>query len=216
MRRKYLFIILALFALCLVLPLSAQSDESEDIAVDRQIELYGISENNTIKQVAEIVDISVDDLKKHFKIDPRISNSQNRTLKSFQIDPEKVIIFKDDTQYGFNHNYTLFDICDKLDIPKKKMLEYLGLGIQDQTNYTKRLHELGKTPADIIKINEQFWRHTRVCCILTILGMLVVFAALFVTSIISQLAHFYQEKGCAIVSHQRSLSRNSNYKATRG
>ncbi|MDD3501580.1 MAG: hypothetical protein PHE19_04070, partial [Candidatus Cloacimonetes bacterium] len=138
MRKIYLFIILALLAFCFVMPLSAQSDESEDITIDRQIELYGISENNTIKQVSEIVDISIDDLKKYFKIDPRIKNSENRTLKSLQIDPERVIIFKDDTQYGFNHNYTLLDICNKLDIPKKKLLEYMDLGIQDQSNYTKR------------------------------------------------------------------------------
>lgn len=196
MRKIYLFIILVLLAFCFVMPLSAQFEESEDVTIDRQIELYGISENNTIKQVSEIVDISIDDLKKYFKIDPRIKNSENRTLKSLQIDPERVIIFKDDTKYGFNHNYTLFDVCDKLDIPKKKLLEYMELGIQDQSNYTKRLHELGKTPADIIKINEQFLEDIpEFGAILTILGMLVVFAALFVTSIIiSQLAHFNIKK----------------------
>lgn len=196
MKKNYSIIILCLLALCLFLPLTAQEADSTDIMVSTQLERYGISENSTLLEVSEFVNISIDSLSTQFKLNQKDRFLTRRTLKSLRLDPEEIIIFRDNSQYSLNHNYTISQVCDKFHIPPKKLLKYLHLGIQDKSNYTKTLLDLKVTPEKIVEINEQFLEEKpEFGAILTIIGMLVVFGALAITAfVISQLAYFNKKK----------------------
>jgi len=196
MKKTFSIIMLSLLALCLILPLSAQEQDSTDVMVSRQMELYGISEDNTLQEVAEFVNLSIEDLRLKFKLNPRDTRLAQRKLKALRLDPEKVILFRDNQLYNYDHNYTVHEISKKLNIPIKKLLEYLKLNVQDKSNYDKTLLELHFTPEDIDKINKDFLEHkSEFGAILTLLGMLVVFSALAITAlVISQMVHFNPKK----------------------
>ncbi len=188
---KIIIILGFLFLLC-VSPLFAQEQDSLDIMISRQIELFGFSEDNTLAEVSSIVNISVDSLVTQFKLSKKDKKIASRRLKNLRLDPENIVLFRDTIKYGFNHNFSLFEISKKLNIPIKKLLEYLDLNIQDKTNYNKSLLELHISTQEIDIINKKFIENKpEFGAILTIIGMLVVFCALIITAlVISQMAHF--------------------------
>lgn len=172
--------------------LNAQEQDSLDIMVSRQIELFGFSEENTLNEVSSMINISVDSLVTQFKLSKKDKKIASRKLKNLRLDPENIVLFKDTIKFNFNHNFTLLELSKKLNIPIKKLLEFLDLNIQDKSNYNKTLLELHISTQEIDEINKKFIEEKpEFGAVLTIIGMLVVFCALIITAlVISQMAHF--------------------------
>ncbi|HPM02417.1 MAG TPA: OadG family protein [Candidatus Cloacimonadota bacterium] len=189
--KNILFILIMTLILFSFNVLSAQENDSTDVVAQHQIELFGISENYTLGQAAEVVDLSVDSLVTHFKLNKNDNRIAGRKLTSLRVNPEDIVKYKDDITYGFNHSMALFDCARLNKIPIKKLLEYLNLPIQDKSNYTKTLFDLKIKPSLIIEKVDYFaTKKMELGAILTILGMLVVFSALAITAIVlTQMIH---------------------------
>lgn len=196
--KKVLLVIIAMMLLAFgSVSLFAQEQDSTDVIASHQIELFGFSENFTLGQAAEKVNLPVDSLRVHFKLNKADMKIAGRTLKILRLDPEDIVKYKDDLTYNFNHGFTLKETAKFQCIPIKKLLEYLKLPIQDKSNYDKTLLELNIKPSMIIDIKKEFDSNLKnFGAILTMLGMLVVFLALAITALVlTQLIHLNKMKG---------------------
>jgi len=189
--KKILLILLTTLILLSFTALTAQENDSTDVVAENQIELFGISENFTLGQAATTVNLPVDSLVVHFKLNKNDNRITGRKLTALRINPEDIVKYKDDITFGFNHSMTLYDCAKFNKVPIKKLLEYLNLPIQDKTNYTKTLIDLKIKPSLIIEKVKFFdTKKMELGAILTILGMLVVFAALAITALVlTQMIH---------------------------
>lgn len=181
-------LIIVLFLVSLSVFLLAQ--DSNPLSPRLQ-ERFEISENNELQFVSEKINISLDSLKTHFKLNLRDASINRKSLKSLGINVNNVYQFYNLHTFGYDDSYSLESICLLKNIPFKKMSEYLNLDPQDVNNRSRTLRDLGVEALDIEDMEKRF-KDERIdfSSTLTVLGMSVVFVSLILTSLlISQLVH---------------------------
>lgn len=198
---------LIIILLCLLGGLWAQAPESAPAVADsvlqqRNLEIleeYGIKETSTLNEVAEILRVSdMAKFKQILGLEAENRVLDNRSLRQLSLRPYDVFLASQTLEYGFSELNTLTEVASHLHMPIKKLKSLLGEPFDPLTNRDdqRSLQSLMVDPEKILEINKDFkddllsygW-------ILTMIGMLVVFAALLITSIvISQMIHLNAQK----------------------
>ena len=190
--RKIVF--LAIFA-CSFLSAFAQIDPIEQtiydsLALVREKEIlseYGFRDTATLAEVAEKLQIKdIASWKKYLGLEPYNEKLDKMSLRKLGITPYKALLAKQYSVYGFTELSTLDEVASVLNMPIKKIKQKIGLekpNSQQWDSYS--LQSLNVTPEDIIKIEQEFNEQSMNYGLnVTLVGMLTVFTALLITSII--------------------------------
>ena len=159
---------------------------------------YGFTDTNTLLYVAE--KLGIEDLyrwKGALGLEPANKVLDTMTLKKLEITPYRALLAQQKLQYGFNEISTVSEIGTTLSIPIKKLKAMLGnTDPLDKSWDDMSIQALGIDLETMKDTNAEFLGHImRYGSSVTLVGMLVVFSALVLTSlIISQLVHLNREK----------------------
>lgn len=159
-------------------------------------EKYAINDNMSIQTIAETLNLPVESLKANFQLNLRDPKIDSISLKSHGISIDNVFQFYNIEKHGYNDFTKIDDVCLMLQIPFKKMAEFLEIDPQDNLNRARTIRDLGKETLEIVALEKRF--HDQILdfsSTLTVLGMSVVFISLILTSLlISQLVHLGKHK----------------------
>lgn len=190
------FILLTSLFLCAVdVPVSAEtsaiSDSLLQSIVARVREEFGVTETSTLEQTAKLLEVDLRTLKRQLGLDVRNSKLDTMRLRQLGVSTYQILLAQQTIEYGFNDVSTLAFISAKFNVPIKKLKFLLGLDPNDPTLNNRSIQSidipLGQVRDAINKFDETLY-NTGANIILV--GMLVVFSSLFVTSIIiMQLRH---------------------------
>lgn len=154
---------------------------------------YGFRDVNTLSYVATKLEIqNMDRWKAALGLEPANKALDGKTLRNLDLSPYRVLLAKQTVEYGYNELSTLGEISAKLSIPLKKLKAMLGnTDALDKTWDNRSIQALGITPMQIQKTNEEFEQDILIYgSSVTLVGMLVVFSALLITSLlIRQMVH---------------------------
>ena len=159
---------------------------------------YGFRETNTLSDVAERLEIeNLAAWKLHLGLEPGNEALNDMTLQRLEISPYRALLGKQSLIYGYNELSTISEIAKKKNISAKKLKSLLG----DQEPLGKAwdnrsVQALGFELEEISEILEDFEENLLLYgSSLLLVGILVVFSALVITSlIISQMVHLNREK----------------------
>ncbi len=163
------------------------------------LEEYGIRESSSLASVAGILKVRDITVWKHYLgLEAENSKLDKRTLRQLGITPYKAFLASQSAEYGFSELNTIAEVAARLNMPIKKLKAMLGRGLDPLTKTmdNRSLQSLDISPEDVRKVDRDF-RDNQVnySLILTFIGMLTVFVALLITSIvISQLVHINSKK----------------------
>ncbi|MEF3695522.1 MAG: OadG family protein [Candidatus Cloacimonadota bacterium] len=201
---KHLYLILLL---CLLGSLWAQVPETVPAAADsviqqRNLEIldeFGIRETSTLNEVAAILDVAdMSRLKEIMGLEPENRVLDNRSLRQLSLRPYDVFLASQTLNYGFSELNTLSEVAERLNMPIKKFKSMLGEPFDPLSSRDDKrsLQSLDLEPGKIMEIKESFEEDlVPYGFSLTLVGMLVVFSALLITSIvISQMIHLNSKK----------------------
>ena len=207
---------LLLMALLLLLPFMAFGEEAEpepqigmqnlaaiidSLSQAREqniIAEYGFRDSNTLRDVAEKLEIA--DLKawkSALGLEAANEALDDLPLRRLEITPYRALLGKQSLDYGYNELSTIAEIAALKNIPIKKLKSMLGDKKPLEKAWDNRsVQALGFTLDEVQKVEKQFNDNLLLYTgNLTLVGMLVVFAALLITSIIiSQMVHLNREK----------------------
>lgn len=196
------------FAL-LILPLILMAQAEDPVVINgindslvqaREAEVqseYGIRDSNTLRDAASKLEI--DDFgawKRALFLEPENTFLDDRTLKQLEISPYRAFLALQTVDYGFNELSTITEICAGLNIPIKKFKAMLGNDDPLDKSWDHQSIQALGISLEHVKTAEEEFREDRVLFgwNVTMVGMLVVFSALIITSIIiSQLVHLNRE-----------------------
>lgn len=154
---------------------------------------YGFRDINTLSYVAEKLEIKdMDRWKAALGLEPENKKLDNMILIRLELSPYRALLAKQTVEYGYNELSSLAEISLSLNLPIKKLKSMLKLSEPLEKSWDNRsLQALGITPQQISEINDEFKRDIMLYgSSVTLVGMLVVFSALLITSlIIGQLVH---------------------------
>lgn len=154
---------------------------------------YGFRDSNTLAYVADKLEIA--DLarwKSALGLEPANKALDDMTLRRLELTPYRALIAKQTVEYGYNELSTLSEIAASLNMPLKKLKSMLGNNDPlDKTWDNRSIQALGINPEQIRAIHDEFEHDILLYgSSVTLVGMLVVFSALVITSlIIRQLVH---------------------------
>ncbi|HOH46443.1 MAG TPA: OadG family protein [Candidatus Cloacimonadota bacterium] len=196
---------LIILLLCLLGSLWAQTPEkalADSVMQQRNLEIleeYGIKETSTLTEVAEILKVSdFGKFKKHLGLEPENQVLDNRNLRQLSLRPYDVFLASQTLEYGFSELNTLAEVSNHLHIPIKKLKSMLGEPFDPLSSKDdhRSLQSLMLDPERILQVKGDFRGNLlSYGWVLTLIGMLVVFSALLITSIvISQLIHLNAHK----------------------
>jgi hypothetical protein len=196
---KYLiiafFLAISLFLCAVDEPASVEttaiSDSLLKSIVARVREEFGVTETSTLEQTAKLLEVDLLTLKKQLGLDVRNSKLDTMRLRQLGVSTYQILLAQQTIEYGFNDISTLAFISAKFNVPIKKLKFLLGLDANDPTLNNRSIQSidisLGQVRDAIVEFEETLYS-TGANIILV--GMLVVFASLFFTSvIIMQLRH---------------------------
>lgn len=203
---KAIILILATVLMCLSpglyavpdaeIPISSTETAIQDslsIAREKMIASeYGFKDTNLLREVASILEIEdVDSWKRELNLEVRNTQLDGKTLRQLGISPYKALLALQSSKYGINELNTVFETSAKLNIPVKKLKELMGLNPLDRSTDNASLQRLEKTPLEMIELKQVFdANRIQYGSSITLVGMLVVFLSLALSSIIiSQLVH---------------------------
>jgi hypothetical protein len=159
---------------------------------------FGFRDSNTLKDVA--VKLEIEDIarwKHALNLEPENKALDNMSLRRLGITPYQAFLAKQTVDYGFNELSSLGTVAAKLDIPIKKMKAMLGYNdSMDTSQDNLSLQALNIELETISGLKEDFDEHIlSYSGSVTLVGILIVFSALLITSIIiSQLVHLNKKK----------------------
>ncbi|MBP7333244.1 MAG: OadG family protein [Candidatus Cloacimonas sp.] len=196
--RKIVFIVIAVF--CIVsagAQISVNAPTiSDSLSLARGKEIlseYGFRDTAPLAEVANKLQIKdIDRWKSYLGLEPQNEKLDKMSLRKLGITPYKALLAQQYSIYGYTELSTLEEVAAALKMPVKKIKQDIGL---DKPNSQKwdsySLQSLNITPEDIKKIHRQFEaKSLNFGLNITLVGMLTVFAALLITSIIiGQLNH---------------------------
>jgi len=195
-------IILTCILLCsfsLLMAQTAQTQENQVSVSDSLLALmesrmnteYGISYNSTLEQVSEKLELDITKLKEYLGLDKGNTKLDKMRLRQLGISVYQVLLAQETIQYGFNEASTLLAISNQLAIPVKKLKHLLELDPNDSSLNGRSIQSLNKSPEEVLRAAQVF-KDTlpQTGNSIILVGMIVVFLALLVTSvIIMQLRH---------------------------
>lgn len=199
-----------LFLIILILPIGlfAQAEVSlntqastDSLLLAREQEItseYGFRDSNTLADVAlKLQIINIKKWKAALGLEPENQVLDAMTLRKLGITPYRALLAQQTVVYRYNEISSLAEVSATLNIPLKKIKSMLGIeNPLDKSWDNMSLQALG-IELDAIRELEEDFNHniTSYGSSVLIVGMLVVFTALILTSlIISQLVHLNREK----------------------
>ncbi|HNX36940.1 MAG TPA: OadG family protein [Candidatus Cloacimonadota bacterium] len=170
---------------------------ADSVVVQREQQIfedYGIRESSTLREVAQLLKVKdLQRLKQSLGLEAANVKLDNRSLKQLGITPYSAFLASQTAKYGFSELSTVSDVAAKLNMPIKKLKQKLGHGLDPLTRDkdSRSLQSLDISPETVMQVNKQFLDNgINYSITLTVIGMLVVFFALLITSIIiGQLVH---------------------------
>lgn len=199
-----------LFLIILILPIGlfAQAEVSlntqastDSLLLAREQEItseYGFRDSNTLADVAlKLQIINIKKWKAALGLEPENQVLDAMTLRKLGITPYRALLAQQTVVYRYNEISSLAEVSATLNIPLKKIKSMLGIeNPLDKSWDNMSLQALG-IELDAIRELEEDFNHniTSYGSSVLMVGMLVVFTALILTSlIISQLVHLNREK----------------------
>lgn len=154
---------------------------------------YGFRDTNTLSQVAQKLEIkNIDRWKSALGLEPANKALNDITLRRLEISPYRALLGKQTVEYGYNELSTVSEISASLSMPMKKLKAMLGNNDPLDKSWDNRsIQALNISPQRIKDIHDEFTQDVLIYgASVTLVGMLVVFSALLLTSIvIRQLVH---------------------------
>ncbi|MDD4034924.1 MAG: OadG family protein [Candidatus Cloacimonetes bacterium] len=154
---------------------------------------YGFRDTNTLSQVAQKLEIkNIDRWKSALGLEPANKALNDMTLRRLEISPYRALLGKQTVEYGYNELSTVSEISASLSMPMKKLKAMLGNNDPLDKSWDNRsIQALNISPQRIKDIHDEFTQDVLIYgASVTLVGMLVVFSALLLTSIvIRQLVH---------------------------
>lgn len=173
----------------------AISDSLLETFEKRVEEEYGINENSTLLQVAEVFAIDISVLKKQLNLDARNTKLNKMRLKALGISTYQALLAQQSIQYGFNEASSLEMISAQLSIPIKKLKSLLKLDPLDRSLNGRTVESLDLSLDYVAKAKQEFDGSLyQIGTSITIVGMLVVFTSLFITSLVILLLKYVDVK----------------------
>lgn len=173
--------------------------DSLTLVRERQVQSeYDFTDSNTLEFVAQ--KLGIDDIyhwKSALGLEPANKVLDTMTLRKLEVTPYRALLAQQRLQYGFNELSTVSQIATTLNIPNKKLKAMLGNSDPLDTSWDDMsIQALGIELETMKQANEEFTRDILLYgSSVTLVGMLVVFVALVLISImISQLVHLNREK----------------------
>lgn len=173
----------------------------DSLALEREKEVqseYSFTDTNTLKYVAEKLNIEdIHAWKDALGLEPANQVLDTMTLRKLEITPYRALLAQQKLQYGFNEISTVSDIASAKSIPIKKLKAMLGNTDALDTSWDDMsIQALGIDLETMKRTYEEFNENLVLYgSSVTLVGMLVVFVALVLISImISQLVHLNRDK----------------------
>jgi hypothetical protein len=154
---------------------------------------YNFRDTNTLEEVArKLLIADFDRWKTYLGLEPENKKLDTMSLQKLGITPYRALLAQQYSVYGFTELSTLAEAAASLNMPIKKMKQMLGLpdSISRKWDHNS-LQALEFTPQQVEKIHQEFTGNSvGYGSSVTAVGMLTVFLALLITSlVISQLYH---------------------------
>ncbi len=207
MRNFLLLILLWLLAPLALLAVTVEEPQVIPLAVpdslsqQREQEIlteYGFKDTNTLTYVAEKLQIENLELwKQYLGLESANKKLDDMSLQRLDITPYRALLAQQYSKLGYTELSPLVEIARTMHIPIKKLKSMLGNNNPlDKTWDSTSLQALGFTPEDITRVVDEFNEQKLLYgASVTLVGMIVVFCALLITSlIISQLVHLNRPK----------------------
>jgi len=207
MRKSLLLILvvlpLALFAQPELNPISQATADSLVLVREQEIQSeYGFQDSNSLYDVSQKLQIdNFQKWKAALGLEPENQVLDTMTLRKLGITPYRALLAQQTVIYSFNELSSLSEVAQVLNIPIKKLKAMLGNDDPlDKSWDNLSLQALGIGLDTIIEIESDFNEGiSSYAASVLMVGMLVVFTALILTSlIISQLVHLNREKKSSI------------------
>ncbi len=199
---KLLFIYLMILFCGLLTAQSVETAEtlqqiaSDSLSLAREKEIlseYGFRDTNKLGEVAEMLEISnINSWKRFLGLEPQNKKLDAMTLRKLGITPYRALLAQQFSVYGFTELSTLAEVSASLNMPIKKLKQMLSLTDPNSRKWDNNsLQSLDISTEDIMKLWGEFSENSLAYGLnVTLVGMLTVFAALLITSIvIGQLIH---------------------------
>lgn len=204
--RESLIIIIILSIWCAVFGVEPATADTSSASNTMQIDLiklleqrekdlqdeYGYRDTDTLKEVAKALNVSdIVKWKQYLNVEPDNPNLDNSSLRKLDITRYRAFLAKQYSDYDFTEISTLTEISAVNSVPIKKLRTLLGLPSLSKSRDGSSLQALGLDIASVDSLIAEFKHDVLPYGLsVTLVGMLVVFIALFITSIIiSQLIH---------------------------
>ena len=203
-------LILLLIPLCLMAQVPMQPPQAEaitdSVSQSREQEIlidYGFRDLDTLTSVAKKLQIrDVNRWKAAMGLEPANKTLDGKSLRRLEISPYRAFLAKQTVEYGYNELNTISEIAGKIHIPVKKLKALLGNEnpLEKSWDHTS-IQALHISPSDVKKAADSFEHDVLLYGgSVTLVGMIVVFVALLLTSIIiSQLVHLNAKPKAAVI-----------------
>lgn len=200
--RKINLIILMLISMCIlfgqaadeVLPLQQAVSDSLTLVREKEIlSEYGFRDSNSLQEVAQKLEIkNINSWKQFLGLEPENKKLDGMTLRKLGITPYRALLAQQFSVYGFTELSTLNEVAASLNMPIKKMKQQLNLanpGSRSWDSYSLQSQDI--SPEQIKALHDSFLANQlKYGMSVTLVGMLTVFSALLITSlVIGQLIH---------------------------
>lgn len=158
---------------------------------------YGFKTTDTLLQVAEKLEMEEKNIgkwKTAMGLEAKNESLNNMSLSTLGITPYRAYLAHQKALHEFDETSSLSEIARTFSIPIKKMKNLMELNGKNHEDHSIQL--LGKSTEDVIKVIEDYKENVNSFgWAVTLVGMLVVFSALIITSlVISQLIYLNREK----------------------
>ncbi len=169
---------------------------SDSLSLVREKEIlseYGFRDSNLLSEVAAKLEIKkLDSWKRYLGLEPENKKLDGMTLRKLGITPYRALLAQQYSVYGFTELSTLSEVAASLNMPIKKMKQQLNLanpGSRRWDSYSLQSQEID--PEKIKALYDDFRaRQLHYGISVTLVGMLTVFSALLITSlVIGQMVH---------------------------
>ncbi|MFO8144356.1 MAG: OadG family protein [Candidatus Syntrophosphaera sp.] len=209
MRRAPLFLILLLLASLLMAQQTGRENDmdarfqamSDSLLQFREQEIqseFGFRDTDTLEDVAAKLDIGdVPKWKEYLEIEPGNEVLDKMTLRRLGISPYKALLAQQYSIYSFTELSSLAELAQLKQLPIKQLRRFAGIDPTDKSHDSQSLQALGKTPEDMMEFEDNFNENELGFGFsITGIGLLIVFSALAITSlVISQLHRLNRKPG---------------------
>lgn len=170
---------------------------ADSVIVQRESEIledFGIRDSSRLAEVAKVLKVQdIPRWKTYLKLEAANPKLDEKSLRQLGITPYTAFLASQSALYGYSELSTLQEVAAVLSIPIKKLKAMLGEGLDPNSKAkdNRSLQSLDLSPEMIESKAKEFKDNLlNYGLALTLIGMLVVFSALLITSIvISQLIH---------------------------